>query len=56
MLVHLNRLRGFITHIEVERSSWTAVEALLPNELVSEFKDWLHDFSKGQGRVSEEPQ
>ena len=56
VLSHLNRLRGFITHIQIERPSWTAVEALLRSELVSEFKAWLHEFSKGQGRVSEEPQ
>ena len=53
---YLNRLRGLIRNIEIEAPSRTAIEALLRSELVSEFKVWLHDFSKGQGRVLEEPQ
>jgi hypothetical protein len=55
VLLHLNQLRGLIMNIEIERPSWTAVEALLRSELVAEFTGWLHTLSKGQGRVSEEP-
>jgi hypothetical protein len=55
VLSNLIRLRGVIVNLEIERPSWTAIEALLRSEFVSEFKTWLHDFSKGQGRVSEEP-
>ena len=55
VLSYLNLLSGLIMNIEIERPSWTAIEALLPSGSVSHFTTWLHDFSKGQGRVSEEP-
>jgi hypothetical protein len=51
----LNRLRGFIIHIECEMKSWTAIGAILPTENLQQFKTWLHEYSKGQGRILEEP-
>lgn len=55
VLLHLNSLRGVITNIQIEGPTRTAIEALLPSGSVSDFTTWIHNFSKGEGRVSEEP-
>jgi hypothetical protein len=55
VLLYLTTLRGAIMNIQIERPAWTVIEALISRCSVPDFTTWLHDFSKGEGRVSEEP-
>jgi hypothetical protein len=55
VMSYLNLLSGVITNIELGEHSWTFISAILPTGYLRRFKQWLHEFSKGQAQIVEEP-
>ena len=54
VVLALNRFGGVITDVRREPEHSTGIGASLPREGFATFQGWLQDFSKGQGRISED--
>jgi hypothetical protein len=55
VMSYLVLLSGVITGIEGEQRSRTIISGVLPTGNLPRFKQWLHEFSKGEGQLIEEP-
>ena len=55
VMSYLVLLSGVITNIEQGQRSWSIISGVLPTGYAPRFKQWLHEFSKGQAQIVEEP-
>ena len=50
----LDRVGGRITDVRREGELSTGIGATVPRQNLASFEAWLRDFSKGQGKISED--
>ena len=53
VISYLVLLSGVITNIELEKRSRSIISGVLPTGYLPRFKQWLHEFSKGEGQLVE---
>jgi hypothetical protein len=54
VMLAVNREGGVITDVRREGDHSTGIGASLPKSSLAGFKAWLHEFTKGQCRISED--
>src|SRR5271165_2292067 len=55
VMSYLNLVSGVITNIDQEKRSRSIISGVLPTGYLPGFKQWLHEFSNGEGQIVEEP-
>ena len=54
VMLALNRSGGVITDVRREGEHSTGIGAAVPKSSLATFRGWLQEFTKGQGRISED--
>ena len=54
VMLALNRSGGVITDVRREGERYTGIGAAVPKIRLATFRAWLLEFTKGQGRISED--